>query len=323
MQALAHRAEAPRLSPLGDSLCGGFAGGLTRFLVAPLDVLKVRAQLRGADRAAQGVLRAARGILREEGVRALWRGSGAGIALWVSFMAVQFPVYGACKRALRARAPDAPGPILAAGAGAAAGATATLATYPLDWARTQLASGSVGAAGGGAWAALRPALAARGPAAVFAGARPAVAAVLPSVALTFSLHDALRGLWDDGWGNGVRAALASAGAPPELAAQVRSAACGGAAGLAAKLATHPLDTAKKLLQAQDAFRPPRLGAPHPRYRGAVHVLRSLAAGPGGVRAWFRGLPPALYKAGASTALTFWAFEGACRLWAGVFGEAGA
>jgi solute carrier family 25 thiamine pyrophosphate transporter 19 len=299
-----------RITPLGESVCGGIAGGVTRFLVAPLDVVKVRSQLRGAEQAAPGVARLARAILREEGVRALWRGSGAGIALWVSFMAVQFPAYGACKRALRRAAPGAPAALLAAGAGAAAGAAATLATYPLDWARTQLASGSVGAAGG-AWAALRPALAARGPGAWFAGVRPAVAAVLPSVALTFALHDALCGLWD-GLG-GVGGALAAAGAPPELAAQVRAAVCGGGAGLAAKLATHPLDTAKKLLQAQDAFRPPQLGAPHPRYRGALHALRSLAAGPAGARAWFRGLPPALYKAGASTALAFWAYEGAAKL----------
>jgi len=300
------------LTLLGESLCGGFAGGLTRFLVAPLDVIKVRAQLRGADLPSVGVARAAGAILREEGVRALWRGSSAGIALWVSFMAVQFPVYGACRRALPRAFPEGapPGAVLAACAGAAAGAAATLATYPLDWARTQLASGSVGVAGG-AWAALRPALAARGVGAWYAGARPAVAAVLPSVALTFALHDALCAAWD-GWG-GAGALLARAGAPPELAAQARSAACGGAAGLAAKLATHPLDTAKKLLQAQDAFRPPRLGAPHPRYSGALHALRSLAAGSGGARAWFRGLPPALWKAGASTALAFWAFEGAARV----------
>jgi len=304
-----------RLTPLGESVCGGLAGGLTRFLVAPLDVVKVRCQLAGADLPPRGVAGAARAILREEGARALWRGSGAGIALWVSFMAVQFPAYGACRRGLRRAFPGAPGALEAACAGGAAGAAATLATYPLDWARTQLASGAVGAAGGGAWAgALRPALEARGAAAWYAGARPAVAAVLPSAALTFALHEQLRALWD-GWG-GAGALLAAAGAPPELAAQARAAACGGAAGLAAKLATHPLDTAKKLLQAQGAFRPPRLGAPHPRYRGATHALRSLAAGPGGWRSWFRGLPPALWKAGASTALAFWAYEGAARLLGG-------
>ena len=301
-----HTTPPPRLTLLGEALCGSFAGGLTRALIAPLDVLKVRFQLQGPDRPYTRLLAAAARISREEGPRALWRGSAVGVALWVAYMGVQFPTYRAARRALRAASlPDAPAAALS---GASAGALATLATYPLDWARTQLASGAAGA-NGGAWSVLRPALASpggllRARRSWYAGLRPALAAVLPSVALMFAFHEQLCLAWD---GSGVAGQLADAGATPELCAQARSAACGGAAGAAAKLATHPLDTAKKLLQAQDAPRIKQLGAPHPRFEGAVHALQSLP-----VKGWFRGLTPSLWKAGVASALAFWAYEGAAR-----------
>lgn len=32
-------------------------------------------------------------LLREEGIRTLWRGNTAAMALWIAYSAIQFPVY--------------------------------------------------------------------------------------------------------------------------------------------------------------------------------------------------------------------------------------
>jgi len=134
----------------------------------------------------------------------------------------------------------------------------------------------------------------------------------------FSLYEGLGAAWDArapaaaaALGGALPAALG--GAPPaEALAQARALLCGCAAGAGAKLLVYPLDTAKRRLQVQGFARAPALGPPPPRYAGAAHALASMAAGPEGARGWFKGLAPALAKAGASAALGFWAYEGAAR-----------
>jgi Mitochondrial carrier protein len=85
---LAHssRREKHKLSSLGETASGAIAGALSRGLVAPLDVIKIRFQLqlepvrqRYGARANElqglytGVLQAGRQLLKEEGVKTLWR----------------------------------------------------------------------------------------------------------------------------------------------------------------------------------------------------------------------------------------------------------
>ena len=144
-----HGARDTTLTSLGEGLAGGLSGGVTRTLLSPLDVLKIRLQLSASSASA---LQEARGILAREGARGFWRGSGTGVALWVAYMAVQFPAYRRARRGLEGWGSLAPlAPLLAGGL---AGVAATVATYPLDWARTRLAAG--GAAGGAPAGALGP-----------------------------------------------------------------------------------------------------------------------------------------------------------------------
>lgn len=92
----------------------------------------------------------ARALWAEGGAGAFWRGNLAGMGLYSSYMAVQFPLFEAVQGGMRGmlwggKSPrDKGGRALGdAGvdtiAGAAASAGATVATYPFDWARTLLA----------------------------------------------------------------------------------------------------------------------------------------------------------------------------------------
>jgi solute carrier family 25 thiamine pyrophosphate transporter 19 len=272
--------DPPRLTPFGETCAGAVAGALSRSLVAPLDVLKIRFQLQSTP-ARAGVLRAAIAIVREEGVRALWRGNGAALVLWSVFAAVQFPVFGAVRRWTQRAGVGTDASTLLAGA--SAGGAATLASYPLDWTRTALAAQR-------AHPLEPPSLrviagAARG-STLRAGLAAALLAVVPATAITF-------------WARGVTLqSLRAAGMDEAVAAP----ASGATAGVLAKVATFPLDTVKK--RQQIGALPSAVGAvAQPRYAGVADALRRIVAAEGGA-ALFRGLSPALMKAALSSALIF-------------------
>lgn len=151
-------------------LCGGVAGLINRFCISPLDVVKIRLQLQSASSAAEGRLydgawHAFRTILKQEGVRGLWKGNVAAEWLYVTYSAAQFWSYGQISRAFDAVVAPAPAPAPATAAvagsaaengtklgwhaplwvkpfiaGAGAGAFATTATYPFDLLRTRYAA---------------------------------------------------------------------------------------------------------------------------------------------------------------------------------------
>lgn len=85
-RATAAGSKKHQLSSAGEVLAGGIAGAFSRGLVAPLDVIKIRFQLqlepvrqRYGARATElqglytGVFQAGRQLLKEEGVKTLWR----------------------------------------------------------------------------------------------------------------------------------------------------------------------------------------------------------------------------------------------------------
>ena len=178
-------------SPLLSVLAGGLAGGVSRLVIAPLDVVKIRLQLQRRSPAPlyTGLLQTAARVVREEGGRGLWSGNSAAMGLWVSYSALQFPVYSALHRGLEEAAAGGggggallPTQLLAGGAAAL---VATVLTYPLDWARTRLAGQGVQRVYMGTLHAL--AAAARspaGPTAVFQGLLPTLAQVVPNAAVT-------------------------------------------------------------------------------------------------------------------------------------------
>lgn len=177
-----------KLNSTGEAVAGGFAGLASRQLIAPLDVLKIRFQLqrepvaRGGGGLYRSLLQSTQLLLAEEGFRALWRGNGAALALWGAYAAVQFPLYARAREvAERFGAPHA---LAAAAGGSIAGAAATLLTYPLDFARTRMASQGVPRRHTTYFQLLRGELSTFGPFALFRGVGPTLAAIIPQVAVT-------------------------------------------------------------------------------------------------------------------------------------------
>ncbi|EGC30145.1 hypothetical protein DICPUDRAFT_41871 [Dictyostelium purpureum] len=80
-----------------EFISGSLSGAVTRFFVAPLDVVKIRFQLQNTTKTGNklytGVFQALTKVTKEEGFRALWKGNLSAELLWISYAAVQFSTY--------------------------------------------------------------------------------------------------------------------------------------------------------------------------------------------------------------------------------------
>jgi len=136
-----------------SAIAGGVAGLVSRFVISPLDVVKIRLQLQPERRTRlferyakssspkyRGMLDAAKVIVREEGVTALWKGNLAAEYLYLTYGAMQFATYNEYKRWLSHTPMKFSDTAISIFSGAMAGFSATLVTYPLDLIRTRFAS---------------------------------------------------------------------------------------------------------------------------------------------------------------------------------------
>src|SRR5271170_3920850 len=80
--------------PAVTAIAGGLAGLTSRFVIAPLDVIKIRLQLqtrRGTTY--RSAIHASKTIVAQEGLTALWKGNIPAELLYVSYSMVQFVAY--------------------------------------------------------------------------------------------------------------------------------------------------------------------------------------------------------------------------------------
>jgi solute carrier family 25 (mitochondrial thiamine pyrophosphate transporter), member 19 len=132
----AQRRETP---PAVTAVAGGIAGLTSRFVTAPLDVIKIRLQLQSRPGTTyRGAIHAAKTILAQEGITGLWKGNIPAELLYVSYSMIQFVAYRETHVLLEKT--SIPTKYRSFLAGAGAGTCATLATYPLDLLRTRFAA---------------------------------------------------------------------------------------------------------------------------------------------------------------------------------------
>ena len=71
-------------------------------MTATFDVLKIRFQLQGngigGEKKYKTMLQSFKTVVSEEGLSALWKGNLSATYLWVSYMTIQFSMYGILKR---------------------------------------------------------------------------------------------------------------------------------------------------------------------------------------------------------------------------------
>ncbi|KAL1841285.1 hypothetical protein VTJ49DRAFT_7230 [Mycothermus thermophilus] len=311
-------------SRLQTTAAGATAGLIARFVIAPLDVVKIRLQLQthslsdplstrnlAGGPIYKGTLPTMRHILRHEGLTALWKGNVPAELLYVCYGAVQFTTYRSTSLLLHTLFGAGPEskdqskhPLLRPAAesfiaGAAGGAAATAATYPLDLLRTRFAAQGNDRVYTSLLLAIRQIYHDEGPKGFFRGLGPGLAQIIPYMGFFFAAYETLRPVLSDCW-----ALPFSSGA----------AVAGTIASVAAKTGTFPLDLVRKRIQVQGPTRGRYVHKNIPEYAGgAVRALRTILRNEG-VRGMYRGLTVSLIKAAPSSAVTMWTYERALKFY---------
>ncbi|EGV92351.1 mitochondrial thiamine pyrophosphate carrier [Cricetulus griseus] len=303
------KADIRSNSKLEVAVAGSVSGFVTRALISPLDVIKIRFQLQierlcPSDPKAKyhGILQAIKQILQEEGPAAFWKGHVPAQILSVGYGAVQFLTFEELTELLHRinlyETRQFSAHFVCGGLSAGA---ATLAVHPVDVLRTRLAAQGEPKIYSNLRDAVSTMYRTEGPLVFYKGLTPTVIAIFPYAGLQFSCYRSLKQVYD--WV-----------IPPDgkQTGNLKNLLCGCGSGVISKTLTYPLDLFKKRLQvggferARSAFGEVR------SYRGLLDLTKQVLQDEG-TQGLFKGLSPSLLKAALSTGFMFFWYELFCNL----------
>ncbi|XP_019745295.1 mitochondrial thiamine pyrophosphate carrier [Hippocampus comes] len=297
------RAQKLPLRAQEAALAGSAAGMVTRAVISPLDVIKIRFQLQIESVSSTtpggkywGLLQAARCIRTEEGLAAFWKGHVPAQLLSICYGAVQFTTFEFLTKAVHDTTPfDSQTSGVHFLCGGLAACSATVTCQPLDTLRTRFAAQGEPKLYKNLTDGVRTMWRSEGVLTFYRGLSPVLIAVFPYAGMQFFFYNVFKRLL----------------APPPSAGKsresLRSIVCGSAAGMISKTVTYPLDLFKKRLQV-GGFEEARIQFGQVRrYRGLADCVAQISREEG-VRGFFKGLSPSLLKAALSTGLTFFCYE---------------
>lgn len=276
---------------------------MSRFCIAPLDVVKIRLQLQTHSLSDplscdgikgptyRGVWGTLRTIRKQEGITALWKGNIPAELLYVCYGGTQFVAYRGISQLLATFPYRAPSGVESFVSGAAAGAFATTITYPLDLLRTRFAAQGIEKIYSGILGSIRDIAEHEGKKGFFRGLAAANGQIIPYMGLFFSSYEVFHQFMGGrtlpfGSGDAVAGVLAS---------------------VVSKTAVFPLDLVRKRLQVQGPTRARYIHTNIPEYRGVLSSLISINRREG-YRGMYRGLTVSLMKTAPASAITMYVYE---------------
>jgi len=302
-------------------IAGGIAGGVSRTVVSPFERMKILFQIQGPSSTGYtGIWGTLAKIWREEGLVGYMRGNGTNVIRIVPYSAVQFAAYERFKNLLiipGTNELDTPRRLTA---GALAGITSVICTYPLDVVRTRLSVQSanisvtnqatvkpsnrsstilVNSRGftvssgvnkfPGIWGTLKIMYHNEGGIrALYQGLGPTLMGVAPYVALNFQSYEVLRAYFT----------------PPgeTTPSGVHKLACGALAGTIAQTFTYPLDVLRRRMQVNGLSE--MLGY---KYRNTWHAATEILKNEG-ARGLYKGMIPNYLKVAPAIGVSFYTYE---------------
>lgn len=262
-------------SQTDSAIDGAIAGIVSRSVIAPLDVIKIRLQVQNSFyKEYSGIWDCVRKVYRREGIMAFWKGNSSGLALYGGFGACQFFMYEQLQKTLQNSFMS----------GGLAASFATVVTYPFDTIRTQMAIKTNRASpiemmksiidNGGLLRGL------------FKGLTPTVAQVAPYMGTVFACHHYINPVLQT-----------------HLPSSVSDFISGASAGVLGKLVTMPFDTLRKRMQIQSQEFSNYEIKKLQKYITVKHCIAYTWLNEG-IRGFYRGLTIALCKSVPGTATTF-------------------
>lgn len=173
---------------------GAVAGAAAKTVTAPLDRVKLLMQVHGVRMAQEGsrkgirLLEAVAQIGTEEGISGFWKGNIPQVVRVVPYSAVQLFAYEAYKRLFKGDDEEL-SVVGRLAAGACAGMTSTLVTYPLDVLRLRLAVDSTTRSMGQVAGTM---LREEGLKSFYKGLGPSLLGIAPYIALNFCVFDLVK-----------------------------------------------------------------------------------------------------------------------------------
>lgn len=298
------------LTKLQYSIAGIVSGVMTRFVCQPLDVLKIRLQLQlepihkqGTSKY-HGMRQAVRTIQNEETLRALWKGHVPAQMLSIAYGASQFVSFEILTHlawdCLPKNLTNEWRPTLHFFCGGAAGCMATCVSQPFDVIRTRFVGQGEPKIYHSMLHATKSIYTKEGPKAFYKGLLPTLIQIGPNTALQFGFYTFLLQIWRK-WTN---ASMGHIG-------WIESMVCGSIAGMGAKGAVYPLDLVKKRLQVQGFEEARKAFGKVGSYSGLVDCFAKIFRQEG-IKGFFKGFMPSLFKAALATGCHFCFYEQACN-----------
>ncbi|XP_043708415.1 mitochondrial thiamine diphosphate carrier 2-like [Telopea speciosissima] len=308
-----------------DAAAGAIAGGISRTVTSPLDVIKIRFQVQlepttswalvrrnlyGTSKYT-GISQAAKDIFREEGLQGFWRGNVPALLMVMPYTAIQFMVLHKLKTFASGSSKTEDhihlSPYWSYLSGALAGCAATVGSYPFDLLRTILASQGEPKVYSTMRSAFIDIVRTRGVRGLYAGLSPTLVEIIPYAGLQFGTYDTFK-RWTMAL-NRYRSSRVNSASKDESISSFQLFVCGLAAGTCAKAVCHPLDVVKKRFQIEGLQRHPKYGARvEPQaYRNMYDALRRIVQ----MEGWaglYKGIVPSIIKAAPAGAVTFVTYE---------------
>eukprot|EP00050_Salpingoeca_kvevrii_P021604 m.113113 g.113113 ORF g.113113 m.113113 type:complete len:592 (+) comp9415_c2_seq1:814-2589(+) len=276
------------LTTVESLVAGGIAGAVAKTVIAPGDRIKIVYQVDPKRIFSLGsAWRSGRAIVRNHGVTGLWRGNGATMIRVIPSASISYMTFDRYQRLITRLFGIEADVTTRFVAGAAAGATSTLFTYPLDLLRARMAAhwdakprytSYVGA--------FQQITREEGARALFNGLRPTLLGIVPYAGLSFATFETLKARIRRHY------KLRSDGDIPTLLRLT----AGGVAGLIAQSATYPLDILRRRLQVHG-----HAAAPH---RGILAMMRHIHNTEGLIRGLYKGLSMNWIKGPIAVAVSF-------------------
>lgn len=308
-----------------DATAGAIAGGISRTVTSPLDVIKIRFQVQlepttswalvrrnlSGPSKYTGMVQATKDIFRDEGLGGFWRGNVPALLMVMPYTAIQFTVLHKLKTFAAGSSKSEDhinlSPYLSYISGALAGCAATVGSYPFDLLRTILASQGEPKVYPTMRSAFLDIIRTRGARGLYAGLSPTLVEIVPYAGLQFGTYDTFK-RWTLAWNRSRLSKTNSINGDDGLSS-FQLFLCGLAAGTCAKLVCHPLDVVKKRFQIEGLQRHPRYGArvEHRAYRNMFDALRRITQSEG-LAGLYKGIVPSTVKAAPAGAVTFVAYE---------------
>ncbi|XP_065918241.1 mitochondrial thiamine pyrophosphate carrier-like [Dysidea avara] len=285
-------------------IAGGVSGSLTRAILSPVDVLKIRFQLQlepiknVSQSKYKGVWQAVKTILVEERITAFWKGHIPAQTLSVLYGAIQFAAFESTRSIAVGLYPSLPdNPVFLSAlntyCGSLAAGGATCVCYPFDVLRTRLIGQGEPKVYRSITHAVKLMYRESGISTFYKGLVPTLTQNALYAGIQFGIYTTLMTVWKN-----LSTSKKNSTAPFV---------CGMLAGLFGKTFLLPFDMVKKRLQVIGFHEARKPFGRTQVYSGMIHCFHVVYKEEG-LKAFYKGASVSVMKATLVTALSFWLYE---------------